>query len=296
MAVFTGINVGGGTQTEVADALVALNRTLEWQMANLDSENVREIGGWRVGPTSLTSKDLDVGLSTDDSQPENIRFWAGSVTAGTAPFRVYDSGRFVATSAELSGDIHMTEGTITWGPVNAPLYSEVGGQKPPVNADNTDTVLLNGNNFTKVAGAYVYTGPADYSQITGFKPAANADNTAASLPSSLGINFTKIGSNYIYTGTLNANQINAGKLNANYINGGTISGVQINVSSNVTVGNSIYIGAVSDTSLKQIWLNGSNVISSQGGTLTVSSENLVLQGTNMTFDSSNITGLTATFG
>lgn len=258
MAVFTGVNVGGSSPEELTDAVIGLNRTLEFQMANLDSDNVREIGGWRVGPTQLTSKDLDVGLSTDDSQEENIRFWAGSVTAGDAPFRVYDSGRFVATGADLTGRINMTDGAITWGPVNAPLYEEVGGIKPPL----------------------------------------DADNTSDALPASLGINFTQIGLDYIYTGKLSANQINAGTLNANYINGGTLTGISIDVSTDVTVGNNIYIGSTTDTAKKQIWLSGQNVISGEGGKMTISSDWLVLEGTVIEFDSANISGInvTAKFG
>lgn len=136
MAVFTGVNVGGSSPEELTDAVIGLNRTLEFQMANLDSDNVREIGGWRVGPTQLTSKDLDVGLSTDDSQLENIRFWAGSATNDSAPFRVYDSGRVVASNIDITG------GNITWGNVKAPNYNDLFGDKPPLDANNTYSELL----------------------------------------------------------------------------------------------------------------------------------------------------------
>lgn len=137
MAVFTGVNVGsGGSPEELTDAIIGLNRSLEFQMANLDSDNVREIGGWRVGPTQLTSKDLDVGLSTDDSQLENVRFWAGSAVTGTAPSRVYDTGRVVANDLQILG------GNIIWGDVNAPNYDDLFGDKPPIDADNTYSELL----------------------------------------------------------------------------------------------------------------------------------------------------------
>lgn len=43
MATFTGINVGGDSPKEITDALIALNRTLEYQMANLDDDNIREL-------------------------------------------------------------------------------------------------------------------------------------------------------------------------------------------------------------------------------------------------------------
>lgn len=222
MATFSGVggilSNGASVQT-VSDALVALNRSLTWQMENLDSDNVREIGGWNISQTSITSRNFDVGMSSSYDQPENVRFWAGNTDMNNAPFRVYDSGRLVASNAQITG------GTISWGAVGAPLYSDIQGTKPPSNADNTDSVItVNGSNFTKVAGAYVYSGPANYSQISGGPP-SNADNTASALPSSLGINFTQIGPNYIYTGELNANKITAGTLNANYINGGALTGL-----------------------------------------------------------------------
>lgn len=291
MAQYQGVNInisGEASSVEVTDALVALNRSMEYQFANLGSDNIGEIGGWIVGTTQLTSKNLDVGMSTDSSQTENIRFWAGSSSPTSAPFQVYDTGRVVANN------ITMTGGDISWGDVNAPLYTEVLGPKPPANADNTDSVIVvNGSNFTKVAGAYVYTGPANYSQINGGPP-TNADNTAASLPSSLGINYTKIGSTYIYTGTVNANQINAGTINANYINGGTLTGISINVSTDLRVGNNIYVGNVGDYgSTKRINFSNDAFIEASGGwDLYLASMNLYLSGSTINFDpGATVTGL-----
>lgn len=169
MAKFTGVDVGVGSQQEIVDAIIALNRSLEYQMGHLDSENVMEIGGWRVGPTQLTSKDLDVGMSTDDSQAENIRFWAGNSALQSAPFRVYNTGKFVATDADITGDIHMTGGTISWGDVGAPGYGDITGPKPPTNADNTASNLLDalGSNFTIIGPTYIYSGTISADQIFG---------------------------------------------------------------------------------------------------------------------------------
>lgn len=138
MATFSGVSISDKSDNkEIVDAIIAQSRTMEYYLSgNLDSENVREIGGWRVGPTQLTSKDLDVGMSTDDSQVENIRFWAGSSTKGTADFRVYDSGRVVANNIQISG------GDIVWGDVAPPSYADLFGPKPPADANNTYNELL----------------------------------------------------------------------------------------------------------------------------------------------------------
>lgn len=148
MATFAGLNLegvdvgGGASNQELTDALIALNRSLEWQFQNLDSQNVREIGGWIVSNTDLMSRTLDVGMSTDSSLSENVRYWAGSMDRYNAPYRVYDSGRFVATDATITGNINMTGGNITWGSVPAPNYAQIAGSKPPVDANNTYNELL----------------------------------------------------------------------------------------------------------------------------------------------------------
>lgn len=230
-----GLPDSNATNDELIDHIAMLQKTIEYYFSGgIDSTNMREIGGWGIGADILASKANTVGLSTRVTAGDDIRMWAGSTDMNTAAFRVYESGKVVLNNAQITG------GTITWGAANAPLYSDILGTKPPANADNTDaTIIVNGSNFTKVAGAYVYSGPADYNQITGTKPPSNADNTSGALPTSLGINYTKVGASYVYTGTLNANQINAGTINANYINGGTISGVDINVANDIIVGNKI---------------------------------------------------------
>lgn len=102
MAQFTGLTISGTANDDIVDALIALNRSLEYQMSgNLDSGNILEVGGWRVGATELTSKDMDVGMSTDDSMTNPVRFWAGRSQKDSAPWRVHHDGTMFAVGATL---------------------------------------------------------------------------------------------------------------------------------------------------------------------------------------------------
>lgn len=73
----------------------------------IDSRNTREIGGWLVDLTELQSKDKDVGMSTLDTGADDVRFWAGGTDMNTAPWRVYESGKGVATG----WTVQSTDGT-----------------------------------------------------------------------------------------------------------------------------------------------------------------------------------------
>jgi len=110
--------------------------------------------------------------------------YLGSSSFSSAPFRVTPNGEFTATNATLtnaniSGNITMTGGSISWSSVAKPLYTaaEVGAR--PIS-------------WTPTAG----------------------DVGALARNSPMLTNITQTG---IYTGTINANQINAGKINAAYI-------------------------------------------------------------------------------
>jgi hypothetical protein len=70
----------------------------------VDSRNTREIGGWKVNLTELVSKAGDVGMSTAHTAADDVRLWAGSTDKDTAPWRVYESGKMVATSALIESD------------------------------------------------------------------------------------------------------------------------------------------------------------------------------------------------
>jgi len=86
----------------------------------------------------------------------NIDITGGSMSIGTN-FSVNSSGVLSATGANISGNINMSDGSINFSSVNAPSYTQIGGSKPPIDADNTQSALL-GNGFTKIGSNYVYTG------------------------------------------------------------------------------------------------------------------------------------------
>lgn len=67
----------------------------------LQSNNIQEIGGWRVSQTELRSKDGDVGMSTEDTEADDIRFWAGDPVKEVAPFRIPKSGKGVLTGIKI---------------------------------------------------------------------------------------------------------------------------------------------------------------------------------------------------
>lgn len=54
---------------------------------------------------------VTAGLSGSD-EGEKIRFWAGSETPDNAPFRVNEDGSLYSSSATITGEIHVSSGTI----------------------------------------------------------------------------------------------------------------------------------------------------------------------------------------
>jgi hypothetical protein len=65
----------------------------------MDTENIFEVGGWRVTSERLASKDGEVGMSTEDTAADDVRFWAGDTNPDTAPFRIRKSGKGTLTGA-----------------------------------------------------------------------------------------------------------------------------------------------------------------------------------------------------
>jgi len=61
------------------------------------------IGGWQIGATSLSDVAGLVGMSSAVTAGDDIRFWAGHVTPGSAPFRVTEAGVVTATSGSIGG-------------------------------------------------------------------------------------------------------------------------------------------------------------------------------------------------
>ncbi|MCK9371384.1 tail fiber domain-containing protein [Candidatus Dojkabacteria bacterium] len=62
------------------------------------------IGGWTIGATSLTDTAGLVGMSSEVTLADDIRFWAGHVTPASAPFSVTEAGVINATSGTIGGN------------------------------------------------------------------------------------------------------------------------------------------------------------------------------------------------
>lgn len=114
---------------DLQKAIISVNAALEeldfLLNGHIDSKNTREIGGWRVGLQSLESKDKDVGMSTADTEGDDIRFWAGDSITGAPPFSVTKSGKLYAANGEFVGNIEAKSGTIGGFTIDAnKLYGE----------------------------------------------------------------------------------------------------------------------------------------------------------------------------
>lgn len=87
---------------QVKTYVIRLERTLNYLLENgLDSENMFEVGGWRVQNDTLASKDGDVGMTTSGSAATDIRLWAGSTDPNNAPWRVTKGGKMYTTGAVI---------------------------------------------------------------------------------------------------------------------------------------------------------------------------------------------------
>ena len=61
------------------------------------------IGGWVISETSLKDAAGTVGMSSAVTAGDDVRFWAGNTTPGSAPFRVTEAGVLTSTSALIGG-------------------------------------------------------------------------------------------------------------------------------------------------------------------------------------------------
>lgn len=88
--------------SDLVDYMAELKKSVDYILnGNLDSANAREFGGWRITNTELIAKSLAVGMSTEETYADDIRFWAGGAYREDANFRVAKSGRMVATGARI---------------------------------------------------------------------------------------------------------------------------------------------------------------------------------------------------
>ena len=94
------------------------------------------IGGWIIGLTSLSDTTGSVGMSSDETVGDDVRFWAGDTEPTLAPFQVTKSGNLIATNADISGSITATLGFIGG--------FTIGETDLTASADGNTTILSSG--------------------------------------------------------------------------------------------------------------------------------------------------------
>lgn len=129
---------------QVKNYVIRLERTLNFLLENgLDSENVFEVGGWRVGSDTLSSKDKDVGMTTEGSSGSSIRLWAGSTDPNTAPWRVSRDGTAYMTGAEIYNEL------------SGGAYTSIGSGGITVNDGSRNTFRVDVTGQVTMTGATI---------------------------------------------------------------------------------------------------------------------------------------------
>ena len=145
---FTGGIRNGASPQEIVDYIIRLERKLDFLLQKgLDTDNVREISGWRASPDQLASKDGDVGMSTTDTAGDDIRFWAGDVITGTPSFYVTKSGKMFAGNGEFVGKITADEGEIGGFTITATALTATAGGTIQNQTAAGDKVYINNTGF-----------------------------------------------------------------------------------------------------------------------------------------------------
>lgn len=148
---------------DVKNYIIRLERELRFLMeSGLDSTNMFEVGGWRVKPYQFAFKDNMVGMSSAGTLGTSIRFWAGSATPSSAPFRVQHDGTIYSTKGFIGGFvIGTTSLTDAAGMVGLSSAVTAGddiriwaGNATPANAPFrvTESGSVYGSNFTLEGG------------------------------------------------------------------------------------------------------------------------------------------------
>lgn len=61
------------------------------------------IGGWTIGTTAIQDTAGLTGMSSAVTGGNDIRFWAGHATPGSAPFQVFEDGAVIASAISIAG-------------------------------------------------------------------------------------------------------------------------------------------------------------------------------------------------
>lgn len=155
----------GASYEDLLNYVIRLERKLDYVLQNMDSENIFEVGGWRVTPDQLASKDDDVGMSTEDTAADDIRFWAGDVKTGSPKFTVTKSGILTAVDGVFEGEITAESGeiggfTITATALTATTGGTIQNKSAAANNVRLDDTGFHANDSSGVERLTIGTAPA----------------------------------------------------------------------------------------------------------------------------------------
>ncbi len=113
----------------------------------INSKNVLEVGGWLVNNTQLASKDNDVGMSTEDTGADDVRFWAGDAKDGSPKFKVTKSGILTAVDGNFEGEVTAESGQIGGFTITATELTAIAGGTIQNKSASSNKVYLNDTGF-----------------------------------------------------------------------------------------------------------------------------------------------------
>jgi hypothetical protein len=119
-----------------------------------------------IGPDYIQAAGGLVGLQTTVTGGDDIRIWAGHVSAASAPFRVYESGLLVASNAIIEGTIEAQSGSIGGWAITASTFQSVLTGTIGITLDSQNAIIEVGDS----AGTYI--------EIDGFNRRIRSSNFA----------------------------------------------------------------------------------------------------------------------
>lgn len=168
---------------DLADLIAKTNKMVEHLVnGRIDSKNVFEVGGWRVTLEQMSSKDGDVGFSTEDTGADDIRIWAGDAKDGVPKFVVTKSGILTAIDGDFAGKITADEGLIGGFAITSTTLTAVSGgtiqnQASPSNKVYLDSTGFHANDASGVERLTIGTTPAEGAKALIGRDASGAEQS-----------------------------------------------------------------------------------------------------------------------
>lgn len=173
-ATHTRLVIGGLNLAFESDGATASVGMKIWNAAGTklvefsDVQNI--IAGWSISSTAITSGSgaSTVALDATVTGGDDIRIYAGSATASSAPFRVTESGALTATSATITGSVTATSGAVGGWAIASTKISSTGidlhsgasaglafGTTPPTSASAGTGIWLDRTGLYGLSGGVV---------------------------------------------------------------------------------------------------------------------------------------------